>query len=178
MRPCLAVRGLTYVACASGPQKHYVPDPGGPAPFSDVRTGVWRKAAEYCKQRRAVLLVDAPRDWTVQEAVKDSISHVLPPSENAAMYFPWLVQGDTPRPGARRRYPPAASVAGVIARTDATRGVWKAPAGPDAWVDATEPSVPVRDLENGELNPLGISCLRTMPAAGTVVWGATGRPRA
>jgi hypothetical protein len=59
----------------------------------------------------------------------------------------------------------------VIARTDATRGVWKAPAGLDARVDAQGPAVAVRDAENGELNPLGINCLRTMPAAGTVVWG-------
>ena len=28
------------------------------------------------------------------------------------------------------------------------------------------------DPENGELNPLGINCLRTFPATGTVVWGA------
>ena len=150
----------------------YVPDPNGPSPFKDVPKEVWNAAAEYCQKRRAVLLVDAPRDWTVQKAVESSISQVLSPSENAAIYFPWLVQGDTPRLGAQRRYPPAASVAGVIARTDATRGVWKAPAGLDAGVDATAPSVAIRDAENGELNPLGINCLRTMPAAGTVVWGA------
>jgi uncharacterized protein len=150
----------------------YVPDSGSPTLFTDVPPKVWQKAAGYCKQRRAVLLVDAPRDWTVQQAVEDTVSHVLTPSENAAMYFPWLIQGDTPRPGAQRRYPPAASVAGVIARTDATRGVWKAPAGLDARVDAQQPSVGMRDPENGRLNPLGINCLRAMPAAGTVVWGA------
>ena len=34
-----------------------------------------------------------------------------------------------------------------------------------------ELSVELTDEENGELNPLGINCLRTFPASGTVVWG-------
>jgi hypothetical protein len=33
-------------------------------------------------------------------------------------------------------------------------------------------TVPLTDAENGELNPLGINCLRQVPAAGYVVWGA------
>ena len=32
--------------------------------------------------------------------------------------------------------------------------------------------MPLTDAENGELNPLGVNCLRTFPAAGRVVWGA------
>ena len=150
----------------------YVPEPGGPTGFKDVSPAVWGKAVEYCQQRRAMLLVDAPQVWNVGSAAEQTISDVVTPSENAAIYFPWLVQRDTPRPGAQRRYPPAASVAGVIARTDATRGVWKAPAGLDARVDAHQPLVGMRDPENGEFNQKGINCLRTMPAAGTVVWGA------
>jgi phage tail sheath protein FI len=60
-----------------------------------------------------------------------------------------------------------------MARTDAQRGVWKAPAGLDATlVGVPGLSVTLTDAENGELNPLGINCLRTRPAAGRVVWGA------
>jgi phage tail sheath protein FI len=36
-------------------------------------------------------------------------------------------------------------------------------------------SVPLTDNENGELNPLGINCLRALPAAGRVVWGSRTR---
>ena len=58
------------------------------------------------------------------------------------------------------------AVAGVIARTDATRGVWKAPAGLDATLNGVpELSVPLTDGENGQLNPLGINCLRAFPAS-------------
>jgi phage tail sheath protein FI len=65
------------------------------------------------------------------------------------------------------------AVAGVFARTDAQRGVWKAPAGLDATlVGVPQLSVPLTDPENGELNPLGINCLRAFPIGGRVVWGA------
>jgi phage tail sheath protein FI len=51
--------------------------------------------------------------------------------------------------------------------------VWKAPAGLDATlVGVPQLSVPLTDDENGELNPLGINCLRAFPAAGRVVWGS------
>jgi phage tail sheath protein FI len=64
-------------------------------------------------------------------------------------------------------------VAGVFARTDTTRGVWKAPAGLDATlVGVPQLSVSLTDNENGELNPLGINCLRAMVPAGRVIWGS------
>ncbi|MGN6360118.1 MAG: phage tail sheath family protein, partial [Thermomicrobiales bacterium] len=74
------------------------------------------------------------------------------------------------RPG---DFPPSGAIAGIIARTDAQRGVWKAPAGIDASVNGVQDlSVPLTDLENGELNPRGINCLRNFRVFGTVVWGA------
>ena len=72
-----------------------------------------------------------------------------------------------------REFVPCGAVAGVIARTDATAGVWKAPAGAAAAIQGTEgPAVALSDAENGRLNTLGINCLRTFPSTGTVVWGA------
>jgi len=68
---------------------------------------------------------------------------------------------------------PCGAIAGIYARTDATRGVWKAPAGIEATLRGVVGlTVPLTDAENGELKPLGINCLRQMPAAGNVVWGA------
>jgi phage tail sheath protein FI len=67
-------------------------------------------------------------------------------------------------------------MAGIMARTDTERGVWKAPAGLAATiVGAPALSVPLTDAEIGLLNPLGINCLRRAPAAGRVVWGARTR---
>jgi phage tail sheath protein FI len=60
-----------------------------------------------------------------------------------------------------------------MARTDATRGVWKAPAGVDAGVmGASGLAHPMSEGESEQLNPLGINCLRTFPQVGSVVWGA------
>jgi phage tail sheath protein FI len=60
-----------------------------------------------------------------------------------------------------------------MARTDVARGVWKAPAGLDASLNGVQDlQVNLSDLENGELNPLGINCLRSMGVNGRVVWGA------
>jgi hypothetical protein len=70
-------------------------------------------------------------------------------------------------------FAPAGAVAGVIARTDAQRGVWKAPAGIEATlIGVNELAVSLTDMEQGLLNPQGINCLRALPGAGRVVWGA------
>jgi phage tail sheath protein FI len=60
-----------------------------------------------------------------------------------------------------------------MARTDTDRGVWKAPAGLQATLTGV-PDLAVRlsDDQNGQLNPLGINCLRAFPVVGRVVWGA------
>jgi phage tail sheath protein FI len=70
-------------------------------------------------------------------------------------------------------FPPTGAVAGVIARTDGSRGVWKAPAGTDAGLNGLAGlTVSLTDDENGQLNPVAINCLRSFPVWGRVVWGA------
>jgi phage tail sheath protein FI len=63
-------------------------------------------------------------------------------------------------------------IAGVIARTDSQRGVWKAPAGIDADLrSATGVAIHLTDNENGRLNKLAVNCIRKFPA-GIVNWGS------
>jgi len=63
-------------------------------------------------------------------------------------------------------------IAGIMSRTDANRGVWKAPAGLDATLNgSTDLEVILTDRQNGVLNPLAVNCLRSFPA-GRVNWGA------
>ena len=88
------------------------------------------------------------------------------------LYFPHLQLTD-PLTGRLRSFPPSGAVAGVIARTDGERGVWKAPAGTEARLAGVRSlTVKLTDRENGLLNPLGINCLRTFPVVGPLVWGA------
>jgi phage tail sheath protein FI len=144
-------------------------------PGGDVPSSVYQEAMTYCAARRAILLVDPPADW---DPLGDDPAAFLgdfagPDARNAAIYFPRLVQPDPLQDGADAMFVSSGAVAGVIARTDTQRGIWKAPAGIDAAVTGVNGlTTNLTDAENGRLNPLGVNCLRSFPAAGVVVWGA------
>ena len=144
---------------------------------TDVDTFVVAAAAAYCEKRRAMLLVDSPSNWTNKEAARQAAadlgSSIGTSSRNAALYFPRLQEVDPLKENQIADFAASGAVAGIMARTDAQRGVWKAPAGLDATlVGVSSLTVPLTDPENGDLNPLGVNCLRAFPAAGRVVWGA------
>jgi hypothetical protein len=143
----------------------------------DIGAAVAADAIAYAEERRAVVVLDAPNTWTnIEQAVTGASTASFTSSRNAAVYFPRLRQPDPLRDGQLGTFASAGAVAGVIARTDATRGVWKAPAGLDATLNGVaELAVPLTDPEIGRLNPLGVNCLRSAPAAGHVVWGARTR---
>jgi len=139
----------------------------------DVDPPLVAEAAVYCERRRAMLLVDPPSSWNDKDAAKAGVMDVGTNSKNSALFFPRLMMPDPLREGRLSKFVPCGAVAGIFARTDTTRGVWKAPAGLEATlVGASALSVPLTDAENGELNPLGINCLRTLTPVGRVVWGS------
>jgi len=134
-------------------------------------------AAKYCSDRRALYIVDSPADWKSVKAATTGGATALgisgPDARNAALYFPRVKKSNPLHGDLIEEFPPAGMIAGIMARTDVTRGVWKAPAGVDAaLVGAQGLSVTMNDDENGQLNPLGINCLRTFPIYGNIVWGA------
>lgn len=130
-------------------------------------------AQRLCEERRIFLLVDAPATWVSVDSARAGLSAFDAVRGNhAGLYFPHLQLTD-PLTGRPRAFPPSGAVAGVIARTDAERGVWKAPAGTEAQlVGVRSLTVDLTDRETGLLNPLGVNCLRTFPLAGPLVWGA------
>jgi len=142
----------------------------------DVEPNLISAAVSYCEKRRAMLLVDPPKKWTDKTKAKDDFSDPnssLERSRNAAIFFPHLRQPNPLRNNQMEDFAPCGVVAGVMARTDVQRGVWKAPAGLDATlVGVPQLSVQLTNAENGELNPLGINCLRGFPITGRVIWGA------
>jgi phage tail sheath protein FI len=129
-------------------------------------------ALAYCKSRRAMLIMDPPSTWgDVDTAVSGAAAITRDPQ--SAIYFPRVRLADPLRENKLATFVPCGVIAGVMARTDAQRGVWKAPAGIEATlVGVRELSVKMTDGENGRLNPLGINCLRTFPVIGNVSWGA------
>ena len=147
----------------------------------DVPKDIYADALTYCKKRRAMLIVDPLIDWAkepekaAQEAINglSSLNISGEIARNAMLYFPRVVQADPLRENQPDVFPACGIVAGIMARTDATRGVWKAPAGLDAALNGIRGlQANLTDAENGRLNPLAINCLRTFPTAGTVLWGA------
>ncbi len=142
----------------------------------DVPSDVWIAAMAYCKRRRAVLLVDAPSSWTsAHDAVDklDGLNLQLDTATNASLIFPRVRLADPLAEFRLAEFAPAGIVAGVIARTDAQQGVWRAPAGIDASLNGVRGlAANLTDAEHGRLNPLGVNVLRTFPVFGTVIWGA------
>lgn len=88
-----------------------------------------------------------------------------------AFYFPWLIVNDPFSPGEPVAVPPSGHLAGIYARTDATRGVHKAPAN-ESVRGALDLAYRITQSEQGELNTLGVNCLRFFPTQGIRVWGA------
>jgi phage tail sheath protein FI len=128
----------------------------------------------YCRRRRAFCLVDCPEQATLvqmQSGPDPNIAGV--DATNAALYFPWVAATDPLLANQTRAFPPSGFVAGIYARMDAARGVWKAPAGNAASIaGAAGAAVKLDDQEQGTLNPRGINVIREFPTYGTVVWGA------
>jgi phage tail sheath protein FI len=125
------------------------------------------------RERRAFLVVDCAPDAAVGDVGSIPAAITGADARNSALYFPWARSADPLRANAVRAFPPSGFVAGIMARTDATRGVWKAPAGTEASLNgALGLTITMSDAENGQLNPRGVNCLRTMPVFGNIVWGS------
>ncbi|HVF59188.1 MAG TPA: phage tail sheath C-terminal domain-containing protein [Thermoanaerobaculia bacterium] len=140
-------------------------------PLAELRA-VYTAAAAYCEERHALLLLDPPgsvcdaaamRAWIVEN---DALRH-----RNAALYFPRLRPADPPGQGASREVAASGALAGLFARNDVVRAVWKAPAGTGlALRGVEEPAAALSDGESTALASLGVNALRRLPGSDT--WGA------
>jgi phage tail sheath protein FI len=134
-------------------------------------------ATAFCTRRRAFYILDAPQ----QDADRDTIDGIQAwlcqnptlRGANAALYFPRVDIADPLNNDQLRPTAPSGTIAGVYARTDANRGVWKAPAGPEASLVGVQGlEYELTDDENSLINSLAINGLRSFPGLGPVCWGA------
>lgn len=140
-----------------------------------AQTDLWGPASTYCATQRAFLLVDAPETWTDGSgrpvAQAGDVNSLRAPivNDHAAVFYPRALYSDN---GVVKAIGPSGAIAGLMARIDSTRGVWKAPAGIEASLRGLVGlEVKLTDPENGVLNKLGVNCLRVFPN-GFVNWGA------
>jgi len=138
--------------------------------------GLLASAIAYAEERRSMVLIDLPatvdtfddaRDW-INDPANAGLRH-----RNAAAYFPRVRLADPLQNNRLRTFANSGVIAGLYARIDAQRGVFKAPAGIEAGLRGVQAlEYVLSDPENGVLNPLGLNCLRTFPVFGSVSWGA------
>ncbi|MFI8088183.1 phage tail sheath family protein [Streptomyces sp. NPDC086080] len=135
-----------------------------------VRT-VQLAVVSHCEQMGdRVAVLDAPpgmsaqqvRTWRNDEAGYDS--------RYATLYYPWVRVFD-PALGRNTTVPPSGHVAGVWARSDAERGVHKAPAN-EVIRGAVDLELRLSKGEQDLLNPIGVNCIRAFPGRGIRIWGA------
>ena len=126
-----------------------------------------------CRHRRAFMIVDCEQGETVGHALLSIGNIAGAGATNAACYFPWVRAADPLQPGLARSFPPCGFVAGIFARTDRNRGVWKAPAGTEAMLRGAQGlDLSLSDREMSQLNAQAINGLRARPGRGSLVWGA------
>ncbi|GAA2775697.1 phage tail sheath family protein [Streptomyces showdoensis] len=135
-----------------------------------VRT-VQLAVISHCEQMGdRVAVLDAPpglsaqqvRHWRNEEAGYDS--------RFATLYYPWVRVFD-PAAGRNTTVPPSGHIAGVWARSDAERGVHKAPAN-EVIRGVVDLELKLSKGEQDLLNPIGVNCVRAFPGRGIRVWGA------
>jgi uncharacterized protein len=132
-------------------------------------------ASRYCGRRGAILLIDPLPGWVTAEDVISGPSSIgaittMVQRENAAAFFPNLLVATQSGPVTCG---PAGAIAGVIARTDKTRGIWKAPAGLEATIAGTVGlASSITTTDAAVLRDVGMNTIREIPDAGIVPWGA------
>jgi phage tail sheath protein FI len=150
-------------------------------PSTQVSAGTWSAAATYCRTRRAFLIIDPPSGTITSPADAAKAGHTTltntlgagtPEAQYAGYFFPRF-RAVNPLTTAPAEFAPSGAIAGIYAKTDATRGVWKAPAGLEAGLNGILDFVyPLTEGEIGTLNQVAVNCLRSINLIGPVVWGA------
>ena len=134
--------------------------------------GILDAAATYCNARRAFLIADCDRSAkTPDQMIAWTRDLNLQHPESAAVYAPWLCPAGGKNVSGT--LPPSGIMAGIYARSDASRGVWIAPAGTEVPVKSV--SLPLPPLSHGQfdiLNAAGINAIRNAPGFGLIPWGA------
>ncbi|MQX37658.1 phage tail sheath family protein [Roseospira navarrensis] len=136
-----------------------------------IRSAVWGPASAFCLGQRAFLIVDAEPDSQTPQGVLDSLTSLRTgvATDHAAVYWPRVtISAD----GGTKPIDACGSMAGVMARIDGSRGVWKAAAGLEANLFGVRGvEVQMSDAQNGLLNPEAVNCIRVFPN-GVISWGA------
>jgi phage tail sheath protein FI len=142
------------------------------APDADLDLATdWAPAAQYCRERRAFLIVDPRATWSVDAALGNAEAFRASAGKDAALYFPRVLARHPFDAGRLMACAPCGMVAGAMSRTDAAQGVWTAPTN-IALRGISGTSIQLTQTDQQRLMPVGINCLRDFPGRGLLIWGA------
>jgi phage tail sheath protein FI len=131
----------------------------------DVGLSTLLVAGRFCRERRAILIVDPPSTWASSAAALDGMRHWPFRSEDAAMFFPRVVAFDRLR-GRFELFPPCGVAAGMIARCDESWPVWAAAEGDDAILrPGLRPAWAIQNADRSRLVNAGINLLQSVRIA-------------
>ncbi len=127
----------------------------------------------YCQKKRAFFICDISQNVdSVDKMLGWTNTYQSADAYHMAVYYPRLVMPDPLQDYRPKNVGVSGTMAGIYARTDSMRGIWKAPAGIGAVVRGAQVTKKLTDTENGLLNPRGVNVVRSFPIYGTVTWGA------
>lgn len=127
----------------------------------------------HCEgQANRMAILDPPPATSPQNA-REWRTNMMFDSKFAVMYYPWIKVANPAATNGDRtvHVPPSGHLAGIWARNDETRGVWKAPAN-EVITGALDVEMLITKGEQAVLNPIGVNCIRPFGTRGIRVWGA------
>ena len=131
----------------------------------DVGLSTLLVAGRFCREKRALLIVDPPSDWASAASALDGMRHWPFRSEDAAMFYPRVVAFDRLR-GRFEMFAPCGVAAGMIARCDESWPVWSAAEGDDAILrPGLRPAWTVSNADRARLINAGINLLQSVRIA-------------
>ena len=134
--------------------------------------------ASYAEARGdGFAVIDVPSGLSVEDALTSVKANLgAATGAYAAAYYPWLLIPNTLRatPGSTRLQAPGAAMVGQYLATDASRGVFKSPAGLNnrlALAVATETQLTNAELDTLNVDSTPLNAIRQVPGAGIVSMG-------
>lgn len=137
---------------------------------------VFQSALPLIQLHRALFLLDLPQPDPLRPTVNHLITWVRAQTAlqhpNMILYYPRVQVRSPMAASGTIAIPASGTMAGVFARIDSTRGIWKAPAGTGATLQAVvglEP--PLTSQEINRLTSANINALIQLPSSAYVAWG-------
>ncbi len=147
---------------------------------STAEQGIIDAAVAHAEKMKSRMVIIDPPEGVELKTEKGVNDLGFKPKTYSVVYYPWAKVANpfynaenNPGVPSTLLVAPSGFAAGMWAKIDGRRGVWKAPAGVEtSLLGVAGIQYPVEDGEQDSLNPLGINCLRRMPGFGPVIWGS------